>query len=159
MPGFPESRGCASAISWPLMRTAPFLVTDSGGSQEEAFYLDLPCLVHRKRTERQEGLGENILLSGYRNDVLSSFLDHRRLSDALRSCPPRVAVDVVLDDLARGGGSYAAAAILSANVGTVTHNAAVARFRGTPRPSRRAGARRSSPPSSRFCCWHESLGL
>ena len=58
----------------PLMRTATFLVTDSGGSQEEAFYLDLPCLVHRKRTERQEGLGENILLSDLDIRVLDDFL-------------------------------------------------------------------------------------
>jgi len=38
-----------------LMRGASFLVTDSGGSQEECYYLDIPCLVHRKRTERREG--------------------------------------------------------------------------------------------------------
>ena len=39
------------------MRNSSFLVTDSGGSQEETYYLDIPCLVHRKRTERREGLG------------------------------------------------------------------------------------------------------
>ena len=40
--------------------------TDSGGSQEECFYLDRPCLVHRMKTERQEGLGENVVLSRLR---------------------------------------------------------------------------------------------
>ena len=46
-------------------RASAFVVTDSGGSQEECFYLDRPCLVHRVRTERREGLGENAVLSGH----------------------------------------------------------------------------------------------
>lgn len=87
----------------PLMRTATFLVTDSGGSQEEAFYLDLPCLVHRKRTERQEGLGENILLSDLDIRVLDDFLRDpgrfRRISELEPGSPS----DVIVDDLhARG---------------------------------------------------------
>src|SRR5262249_19848228 len=57
-----------------VMRRCSFMVTDSGGSQEETFYLDIPCLIHRKRTERREGLGENVVLSGYDLDVLRSFL-------------------------------------------------------------------------------------
>jgi UDP-N-acetylglucosamine 2-epimerase (non-hydrolysing) len=84
-------------------RRSSFAVTDSGGSQEECFYLDLPCLVHRKRTERREGLGENVVVSGYRNDVLSSFLDDPtvfRRRDPLPSASPS---DVVLDDLVRRG--------------------------------------------------------
>ena len=39
-----------------LERRSSFVVTDSGGSQEECYYLDIPCLVHRVRTERREGL-------------------------------------------------------------------------------------------------------
>ena len=55
-------------------RRSAFVVTDSGGSQEECYYLDLPCLVHRVKTERREGLGENVVLSGMRADVLRDFL-------------------------------------------------------------------------------------
>ena len=51
-------------------RRSAFVVTDSGGSQEECYYLDLPCLVHRVKTERREGLGENAVLSGMSSDVL-----------------------------------------------------------------------------------------
>ena len=58
-----------------VLRRCAFVVTDSGGSQEECFYLDLPCLVHRLRTERRDGLGENVVLSGMRADVLRDFLD------------------------------------------------------------------------------------
>lgn len=85
------------------MRHASFLVTDSGGSQEETYYLDIPCLVHRKRTERQEGLGENVVLSNYDATVLREFLDepaaHRRRSELPDASPS----DVIVDDLeARG---------------------------------------------------------
>jgi UDP-N-acetylglucosamine 2-epimerase (non-hydrolysing) len=85
------------------MRRSSFLVTDSGGSQEETYYLDIPCLVHRKRTERREGLGENVVLSGYSEDVLRDFLRdpnaHRRRSDLPESSPS----DVIVDDLERRG--------------------------------------------------------
>ncbi len=63
-------RGCASSTSSGSSARASFVVTDSGGSQEECFYLDRPCLVHRVRTERQEGLGENVVLSGMRDEAL-----------------------------------------------------------------------------------------
>jgi len=86
-----------------LMRRSSFLVTDSGGCQEETFYLDIPCLVHRKRTERREGLGENVVLSGYDPAVLRAFLEspgvHRRLTDLPESRPS----DVIVDDLAARG--------------------------------------------------------
>ena len=37
---------------------ADYCITDSGGLQEEAAYLGIPCLVHRMATERTEGLEE-----------------------------------------------------------------------------------------------------
>jgi UDP-N-acetylglucosamine 2-epimerase (non-hydrolysing) len=86
-----------------VMRRSGFLVTDSGGSQEETYYLDLPCLVHRKRTERREGLGENVVLSGYDVGALLAFLVdpgvHRRRSDLPGSHPS----DVIVDDLVARG--------------------------------------------------------
>jgi UDP-N-acetylglucosamine 2-epimerase (non-hydrolysing) len=44
---------------------AEFVVTDSGGIQEEAAILGKPCLVHRKMSERQDGIGANARLSGW----------------------------------------------------------------------------------------------
>jgi UDP-N-acetylglucosamine 2-epimerase (non-hydrolysing) len=86
-----------------LARRSAFLVTDSGGNQEEAFYLDLPCLVHRMRTERREGLGENVVLSGYDLDVLRGFLQdpspHRRRQEL----PGASASDIIVADLAARG--------------------------------------------------------
>ena len=86
-----------------IMRRASFIVTDSGGSQEESYYLDLPCLVHRKRTERREGLGENVVLSGYDGRTLAGFLDdpgrHRRTTELPASHPSDL---IVTDLVARG---------------------------------------------------------
>jgi UDP-N-acetylglucosamine 2-epimerase (non-hydrolysing) len=84
-------------------RRSAFVVTDSGGSQEECFYLDIPCLVHRVRTERREGLGENAVLSGMRTDVLDDFLEEpsrfRRRSELPRVAPS----DVIVSDLVQRG--------------------------------------------------------
>jgi hypothetical protein len=78
-------------------------ITGSGGSQEECSYLDIPCLVHRVRTERRERIRENAVLSGLRVDVLREVLAdpgrHRR-----RTSPPAASPTcVIVDDLARRG--------------------------------------------------------
>ena len=84
-------------------RRCAFVITDSGGSQEECYYLDIPCLVHRVRTERREGLGENAVLSELRIEALRGFLAdpgrHRRRTDPPAASPARV----VVDDLVRRG--------------------------------------------------------
>jgi UDP-N-acetylglucosamine 2-epimerase (non-hydrolysing) len=84
-------------------RRSSFVVTDSGGSQEECYYLDLPCLVHRVKTERREGLGENAVLSGMSSDVLG-----RCLADPVRfrrtaALPPASPSEVIVGDLERRG--------------------------------------------------------
>jgi UDP-N-acetylglucosamine 2-epimerase (non-hydrolysing) len=82
-------------------RTSEFVITDSGGSQEECFYLNRPCLIHRRRTERPEGLGENVVLSHLRADVLRTFVasphEYRRTSVLPEESPS----DVIVADLVR----------------------------------------------------------
>lgn len=84
-------------------RRSAFVITDSGGSQEECYYLDIPCLVHRVRTERREGLGENAVLSELRIEALRQFLAdpgrHRRRTEPPAASPSRV----IVDDLVRRG--------------------------------------------------------
>ena len=103
-----------------LERRASFVVTDSGGSQEECFYLDIPCLVHRVRTERREGLGENVVLSGMRLDALESFLTdpqrYRRRSVLPDVSPSDVIVaDLELRSIAVGGQSTGTPSFTSAS--------------------------------------------
>jgi UDP-N-acetylglucosamine 2-epimerase (non-hydrolysing) len=86
-----------------LLRRSAFLFTDSGGSQEECFYLDRPCLVHRMRTERREGLGENVVLSRFDFELAREFLreptSHRRRTELPAESPS----DTIVADLeARG---------------------------------------------------------
>lgn len=42
-----------------------YLLTDGGSIQEEASYLDKPCLILRRRTERQNGLDRSVRLASY----------------------------------------------------------------------------------------------
>lgn len=52
---------------------ASYVITDSGGIQEECAILGKPCLVHRKSTERMDGIGENVLLSNWDQNVVKWF--------------------------------------------------------------------------------------
>jgi UDP-N-acetylglucosamine 2-epimerase (non-hydrolysing) len=58
----------------PLLAKAKFVVTDSGGLQQESAYLGVPCAIHRDRTESQQGLGENVVLTGMQTERLNEFL-------------------------------------------------------------------------------------
>jgi UDP-N-acetylglucosamine 2-epimerase (non-hydrolysing) len=84
-------------------REAAFVITDSGGSQEECYYLDIPCLVHRVRTERREGLGENVVLSELRSDALRRFLDEPSAYRRRSTLPVASPSQVIVDDLERRG--------------------------------------------------------
>ena len=55
---------------------AKFVITDGGSIQEETFYLDVPCLVLRKETERQEGLGSNVVMGSFDQDKIEEFLQN-----------------------------------------------------------------------------------
>ena len=86
-----------------VFRRSSFVITDSGGSQEECYYLDIPCLVHRIRTERPEGLGENVVVSGMSLDRVRGFLEDP--TDLRRRTPlPSISPsDVIVTDLERRG--------------------------------------------------------
>jgi UDP-N-acetylglucosamine 2-epimerase len=48
-----------------LVVGSDYVVTDGGSVQEECYYLDKPCLILRSKTERIEGVGENVFLSEF----------------------------------------------------------------------------------------------
>lgn len=56
-----------------LLRQAEFVLTDGGTVQEECYYVGRPCFLMRRRTERQEGIGENIVLGGFDRHKLTAF--------------------------------------------------------------------------------------
>lgn len=59
-----------------LLENADFVLTDGGSIQEESFYLDVPCLILRTETERDEGLGANAKICGFDKEIVSSFLNN-----------------------------------------------------------------------------------
>ena len=80
-----------------LLEHARYVVTDGGSVQEESSYLGLPCLLMRRATERQEGLGENVVLSDLDPERIRSFArdpeQHRRERVALTLRPSDRIVD------------------------------------------------------------------
>lgn len=81
----------------PVLARAAFVVTDSGGLQEECAVLGTPCAVHRERTERHQGLGENVMLTRFDLDEVAAFLDrwreYRRPSTLDDYHPSKIIVD------------------------------------------------------------------
>lgn len=89
-----------SAFLAILMR-ASMVVTDSGGLQEECAALGIPCAVHRERTERHQGLGENVVLTELKLDKLDEFLanwqDYKRPSSIDAHHPSELIVDRIAE--------------------------------------------------------------
>lgn len=57
-----------------LLLGSRFLMTDGGSNQEEAAMLGLPTLLLRRATERPDGLGDNVELSGLQTNVIREFV-------------------------------------------------------------------------------------
>ncbi len=92
-------QGYASFIG--LLQHSEFLVTDSGGCQEEAAVLGHPTLIHRARTERIDGLDGPVVLSRLDVEVVRSFMaggwrSHQR-PPATRESPTSVIADWLVD--------------------------------------------------------------
>ena len=57
-----------------MLAAAPLVVTDGGSVQEECALLGVPTLLWRRRTERSDGLGANVVLSGYDAAVVDAVV-------------------------------------------------------------------------------------
>lgn len=57
-----------------MLASAPFVITDGGSIQEECALLGTPTLLWRAATERPDGVGANVVVSGYGTEVVASFL-------------------------------------------------------------------------------------
>lgn len=59
-----------------LLDGAQYVITDGGSNQEELHYMGKPCLIMRKTTERQEGIGENAVMYGGKIENMRKFVEH-----------------------------------------------------------------------------------
>jgi UDP-N-acetylglucosamine 2-epimerase (non-hydrolysing) len=59
-----------------MLAAAPLVVTDGGSVQEECALLGVPTLLWRHRTERSDGLGENVVLTRYDRVAIELMLSN-----------------------------------------------------------------------------------
>jgi len=79
-----------------MLAAAPLVITDGGSIQEECARLGVPTLLWRDRTERPDGIGENVLVSRYEDVVVDDFLaDPERWRRSRRLGDERPAAEVV----------------------------------------------------------------
>lgn len=80
-----------------LLAAADFMVSDGGSNQEECFYLGKPILLLRRATERQEGLGENCVLSSYNLGIIDRFVDDWHTYQRPPHFPERSASNMIVE--------------------------------------------------------------
>jgi len=88
-----------------MLASCSYVITDSGGLQEETSFLGKRSIVCRKVTERPEGLGGFSVLCGEPEDLLTTFCEMVEALDPSERCPygdgksgPRI-VDILLKEL------------------------------------------------------------
>lgn len=85
-----------------LLQNSHFVITDGGSNQEELFYMNKPCLIMRKTTERTEGLGVNARLFGGEASDIGAFVaavEHRKVrpvKEVLEGNPSRMIAEELL---------------------------------------------------------------
>jgi UDP-N-acetylglucosamine 2-epimerase (non-hydrolysing) len=85
------------------LRAAAFVITDSGGVQEESSVFGIPTLIHRRATERSEGLGSSAVLSEWKMSTLRSFLESSEQLRAAERDEHASPSDIVVADLVSRG--------------------------------------------------------
>lgn len=80
-----------------ILKDAEFIVTDGGSNQEECYYLGIPTLILRKHTERNEGLGKNVVLSkndfNVVNDFINNYSQYKSAVIKIENSPSSIIVD------------------------------------------------------------------
>jgi UDP-N-acetylglucosamine 2-epimerase (non-hydrolysing) len=84
-----------------LLYHAKFVITDGGSNQEELYYMGKPCLIMRKTTERNEGLGQNAKLYGGETSEIGEFIasyeKYIRPEISSEVCPTKMIVDSLVE--------------------------------------------------------------
>lgn len=80
-----------------------FVITDGCGLQEETYFLNKPCLLMRKKTERRVGLGETAFLSKFDCERADYFFEHwqgfKRKQKFIHRNPSKIIVDYLQEGM------------------------------------------------------------
>ena len=82
-----------------LVYNSEFVVSDGGSNQEECFYMGKPCILLRKATERQEGIGKNVIVSEYKLDVFKHFLTNYKSMQSGFLKTALSPVDIIIENI------------------------------------------------------------
>ena len=80
-----------------LIMNSQFVMTDSGGIQEETSYLNIPCITLRYETERPSTVeqGTNVLVGTDRSKILDTLLETPKLLSSIPLSDGKVAERIV----------------------------------------------------------------
>jgi UDP-N-acetylglucosamine 2-epimerase len=78
-----------------MVSSAEFLITDGGSLQEECALLGIPCLLYRRLSERDDGLGKNVVISNFDPETISEFVTNY---ESYRATPAAIAVESAISD-------------------------------------------------------------
>lgn len=83
-----------------LVKNCEFVLSDGGGLQEETYFLNVPCLILRNRTEREIGLNETSMLSEFDDKKIEYFLQNykkfHRQKEFVRKYPSKKIIDELM---------------------------------------------------------------
>ena len=84
-----------------LVKHSRLVITDGGSNQEECYYMGKPCIIMRNTSERQEGIGQNAVISDYDYQRIAPVLERTEeysiTPDNLDVSPSQI----IVDELAR----------------------------------------------------------
>lgn len=83
-----------------LLARADFVITDSGGLQEECAILGIPCFIHREVSERLDGIGQNAELTGMSvvklRELTNNWEQYKRPASWPTSSPSKISARAIL---------------------------------------------------------------
>jgi UDP-N-acetylglucosamine 2-epimerase (non-hydrolysing) len=84
-----------------IVKGAQAIITDGGGLQEDSYFLGIPTLVQRRRTERNEGLDSSAVLSRMDIALVRSWLKNHPDRSAFSSLRNSVSPSALVIDYLR----------------------------------------------------------